>query len=263
MKSLRMCLVILGMLLAAPQFVAAAIIFSTPMETPTKIPGPAPTTLFGTPTVLGNNLFFTPTGFNATSSNGVTAFTDGFLSLSLMTSSTQSSIGNFTFKESGAYSLFGGSFSSPTPNFATSAFVSMNSITARVTEIGGVAVTPIDVPRVVNYVNGGNGVGTLESGGIRFTKNNAADSPVTLNQVWSASAFFDVASVAPNATRVQLFLDNVLLSQSEASSFAFIDKKDVQILTSEIIAIPEPSTIILGSLSGLLLIAAKRRRRTA
>jgi len=262
MKFVRFSLLILGLLVAVPKLASAAIIFTNIVETPTKIPGPTPASLFGPPVFVGNNLDFNPVGFNAMSSNGVTAFTDGFLSLTMMTNSAASSIGNFSVSESGAYSLLGGTISSPNPNPATSAFVSVNVITAKVVEIGGVPVMPIDVPKVINYTNLGNGVGTLTSGGMLFTGNGNPLTP-SINQGWQASVAFNVAAVAPNATKVDLFFDNTLLTQSEASSFAFIDKKDVQILTTEIPAIPEPSSILFGSLSGLLLIVAARRRRAA
>jgi hypothetical protein len=261
MKSLRNLLIILGCLVAAPNLASAAILYTNIVETPTKVPGPTPTFLFGPPVFVGNNLDFNPVGFNASSSNGVTAFTDGFLSLSLKTDSALSSIGSFTVNESGAYSLFGGTFSSPTPNPATSAFVSINVITAKVVEVGGVPVMPIDVPRVVSYTNLGNGVATLTSGGMLFTSNGNPLTP-SINQGWQANVAFNVAAVAPNATKVDLFFNNTLLTQSEANSFAFIDKKDVQILATAVV-IPEPSTIVFASLGGMLLIAAKRRRQTA
>lgn len=262
MKSLRICLVVLGFLAVAPRLASAAIIYNNLVESPTKIPGPTPAFLFGSPVVSGNNLDFNPAGFNASSSNGVTAFTDGLLSLTIMASSAQSSISSFVLNESGAYSVFGGTFSSPTPNTATSAFVSLNVINAQVVEIGGVPVMPINVPNLVSYTNLGNGVATLASGGIFFTGNGNPLTP-SINQGWQASVAFNVAAVAPNATKVNLFFNNTLLGQSEASSLGFIDKKDVQILTTELQAIPEPSTILFGSLSGLLLIAASRRRRAA
>lgn len=262
MKQLRICLVILGVLVVATRFAAAAILYNITAESATMIPGPAPSSLFGPAVFSGNNLDFNPAAFKASSSNGVTAFTDGLLSLTIMTDSAASSIGNFTLHESGAYSFQGGTFSTPTPNVATSSFISLNVMTAQVVEIGGIPVMPIGVPKVLTYTNLGNGVATLASGGIFFSDNGNPLTP-SVNQGWEANVAFDVAAVAPNATKVNLFFNNTLMTKSESSSFAFIDKKDVQILATEITAIPEPSLLGLALLGGLGSCWWIRRRNTA
>jgi hypothetical protein len=79
--------------------------------------------------------------------------------------------------------------------------------------------------------------------------------------LWSGSAVIDVASVAPNATKVFLSMDNNLVASSEEGTSALIQKKVVSgpsiIIT---VPIPEPNTAILLGM-GLAGLATQRGRR--
>jgi hypothetical protein len=84
---------------------------------------------------------------------------------------------------------------------------------------------------------------------------------------WSLGLVLDVAGqLGANqvATKVEIAINNTLVSSSETSSVSFIAKKDFRIdLTPDIVGdpfIPEPSTLLLSSLViGMASLLGRRR----
>ncbi len=139
----------------------------------------------------------------------------------MMTTSAQSSTWQNYIKRIGCFSVCSeGPLVLRILIIATSAFVSVNVVTAKVVEIGGVPVMPIDVPKLINYTYLGNGVATPTTWVGCSSMAMATRSPIDQPRL-QARVAFNVAAVAPNATKVDLFFDNTLLAQSEANSFAF------------------------------------------
>jgi hypothetical protein len=226
-------------------FVGPNVMYLQVTEEPTKIPGPTPVALFGAPNLTGDTLDFNPTGFNASASNGNFAFTDGLLTTTIMATNPNQFINQLWISEFGSYSLLGG-----TPA-GTKAGISIDSIQAKVTQVNGVAIAPIILPKTITYTNGGAAPSTTAFGGIQFSSTGGA----LIGQPWSANVSFNLAAV-PGATKIDLVLDNSLFAMSEQGSFAFIDKKDFQIFNT---VVPEPGTIMLGLVGGLGMVLMGRK----
>ncbi|MEE9405478.1 MAG: PEP-CTERM sorting domain-containing protein [Algisphaera sp.] len=197
--------------------------------------------LFGTPTISGDSLSFTPLEFTAESIDGGIDFTDGTLAFNVMPTTAGHAISGLTLEESGAFDLVGS---------GTDA-----------TRVAIAVVFSINVLEVDNapYV----GASQVIHGSTIFEA-NLIDSP-GLGQAWQASAYLDIAALA-NAqhditgkiTKAAVVLDNKLLAISESGTLAFIDKKNVDAV---IITIPEPTTVAIIGLGSLCFVA--RRRRSA
>lgn len=226
-------------------FVGPNIMYLNVTEEPTKVPGPNPATLFGPPTLNGNSLDFDPLGFNASASNGSFAFTDGLLTTTVMAANANQYINQLWISEFGSYSLLGG-----TPA-GTKVGISIDSIQAKVTQVNGLPVAPINLPKTIVYTNGGAAASTTAFGGIQFASNGGA----LVGQPWSANVSFNLAAV-PGATKINLVLDNALFAQSESNSLSFIDKKDFEIFTT---VVPEPGTIMLALVGGLGMVLMGRK----
>lgn len=204
--------------------------------------------LYGPPDPYVVGLDFDPANFVSTSSGGSADVTDGQLNFTIMgLSNVNGSVGVSTIGlfEAGDYTLAGAG------GLGTS--VSAGAIMrATVTQINGLAVAPINLIPV-----------------------NASFSDSLPGAVvvapWSLGLTLDVASQLSGlgfgandvATKVEISINNALVSSSEVSSVAFIAKKEFQIsLTSGTVGdpfIPEPSTLALASL--LLGIGATCGRR--
>jgi hypothetical protein len=84
-------------------------------------------------------------------------------------------------------------------------------------------------------------------------------------QPWSLSTTINVASQLPinqTATRVEVTVDNSLVSTSQPGTVAFIAKKDFQItlIPGPHTDIPEPGTFVLMGIGGLIGIARRGSR---
>ncbi len=231
-------------------FIGPNIMYLQVTENPLKVPGPTPTQLFGPPTLSGDTLDFNPLAvgtFNALSTGGVSAFTDGGLVMTIMATNNQQPITDLTVSEFGGYTLVGG-----TPG-GTQALASVDAIQAVVTQINGVAVAPIVVPKTITYTNFGSAPSNLPvGGGIQFSATGGF-----ANGSWSGLVDFDFSNII-GATKVELVLDNVLAAMSELDSTSYIDKKDFYITTN---IVPEPGALILGAVGGLGLILVGRTVR--
>ncbi len=221
--------------------------FYSVTETPSKNPAPSgfPYPLFGAPLVFGDNLEFLPNDFNANSSGGSFPFTDSQLSMTIVSINPSKSIDSIVIMEQGSYSLIGGGAN-------TQAIVSLNVVLAKILEINGVPIAPIDVPATITYANLGSAASSVVSG--ELIMNNSIIQPPPLNQLWTATASFDFAAalaaqdLSGPITTVKLALDNTLTALSEVvgpnnnPTTAFIDKKDFSILVDPV---PEPTSLAL------------------
>jgi hypothetical protein len=122
------------------------------------------------------------------------------------------------------------------------------SLRATITEINNAFVAPINLAPV----NASVGFSLPGSG---------------IAQPWSIGMFLDVNAQLASlgymasdlATRVDIVIDNILVSASESGSVSFIAKKDfrVDILPT---VVPEPSSIAIAGLAFGGLLFARRKR---
>ncbi|MEM9416391.1 MAG: PEP-CTERM sorting domain-containing protein [Planctomycetota bacterium] len=194
--------------------------------------------LFGAPSIAGDQLDFDPAGFSAASTDGVTDLTDGQLNFTLMATGG-ATLEVIEISESGDYTLFGSGTS------ATQVGYGLTLASVVVTEVDGVAITPVAL-----------------SGASVSSSANLADNGPTIGSLWSLGLSYDVdAALAQagvdfvnGATKLEIALDNTLIAVSEDGTAALVAKKDLSID----VEIPEPGSLALLSLGGLLL--ARRRR---
>lgn len=192
--------------------------------------------LFGSPTLTGDTLSFTPQQFSAESQGLDFDFVDGFLS-TLITANQGQFIESFTLTEAGAYRL--------------------NGVAGAGTNATSVTVDTVFAITVLG-VDSGPGAGTLLVDEAElFTANLGGGA---IGGSWIGSTEVNIAALAADAgitgniTQVRLTLDNQLTAISENGTFAFIDKKGVSAVS---ITIPEPSSAFLA-LGGLLLLIHRR-----
>lgn len=202
--------------------------------------------LFGPPTPYVIGLDFDPTSFVASATGGASDITDGQLNFTLMGLSNPSGyigIGSFNVVEAGDYTLVG------TGTTATSAYAGA-IVRAVVTEVNGLPVAPINLPPV----------------NASTSFNLAANAGVV--QPWSLGLGFNLAGALPNgqvATKVEVVIDNSLIAISEPASVSFIAKKDFRIDVTPTPPVgdpfvPEPGTLVLCSIAGVLAAAARKGR---
>jgi hypothetical protein len=212
-------------------FVATDYTFNGVFESSTAAPLP----LFGSPTVSGDTLTFTPTNFISFAQDGDVGYTDSHLDVDI-TANAGSNIYIVNLSEKGSYALTGAG----DPAY-TSAQVTM-PVWLEILKVNGGGINPITVQEDMVFTNAGFWAGGASSGS------------------WQGSLAFDVTAVlrangvpAGFATEVQLTLDDTLTTYSDAGTSAGIDK------TQADISIPEPATISLLA-AGMILSAARRRK---
>lgn len=203
-----------------------------------------PLPLFGAPTILGNVLDFNPLSFASSSSGGGADLTDGQLLFGVMAQA-----GNFIDKimlsEAGDYSLFG------VGTAATAASVALSG-QIEVLEIDGVAVggPPINFAFNGTFAPSGGTYDLVNDPGIGVNWSGGVTIDVTQHLTDNSIPF------TVGATKVQINLDNILATSSEASTTALIQKKDFDGFS--ITVVPEPASVGLVAL-GLLALALRRR----
>jgi hypothetical protein len=161
--------------------------------------------LFGPPSSFATGLDFDPVGFTSSSTAGVPDITDGQLNLTIR-SSPDIGLATISLFEAGDYTLAGVG----TP--ATSVFAG-GILHLTITELNGVDVAPIHLPPVNASV-----AFSLPGGQVL--------------QPWSLGLAANIQSLlAPGdlATEVEVVLDNVLVSLSQAQTVGFISKKEFQL----------------------------------
>jgi hypothetical protein len=192
--------------------------------------------LYGAPAPFATGLDFDPAAFAATSSGGAQDITDGQLNFSV-TADPSFAITSLNLFEAGDFTLAGA---------GTNASQTLAGAILRVTvtQIGGVDVAPIGLSPV--------------NASVGF---NLAANPGVV-QPWSLGLLLNVAGQldpAQRATRIEVVIDNQLLTFSESATSAFIAKKDFRVDVG--VVIPEPSTalLLLGACTALAALARERR----
>jgi hypothetical protein len=198
-----------------------------------------PVPLFGAPDPFVTGLDFDPIGFVSSASSGAADVTSGQLNFTVHGSvSAQEvvAIDSISLFEAGDYTLGG------TGTAATQALAGA-IMRLTVTEIDGMPVTPINlVP-----VNASVGFNLAANPGIA--------------QPWSLGLNANVLAQLPGATRIEVVINNDLMTASEPGSAALMAKKEFQIggqFTRRII--PEPTALALAS---LMVCGVGLRRRGA
>jgi hypothetical protein len=237
-------LAILALLLLTPAALAAPInhgdfsgtdvVFQDVTES--TLVGADPDLLYGAPTVSGNQLTFMSISddFAATASGGSSDFTGSLLSTTIMQEPTSLfTIDLLLIEEEGTYALSGA-------GGAANASASMSGwITVLENLSGPTFVPPIPFIGIISPSD------PFELPGDSGTGN------------WTGSALIDIASFAPDATKIKVSFDNNLDANSEASTSAHIEKDKVTITV-----VPEPATaLLLGG--GLLALGLRRSRKAA
>jgi hypothetical protein len=215
----------------------------------TESSGTDPVPLYGPPDYLVGGVDFDPVGFSSSATGGASDITDGQLNFTLAGLVTGQQIGVIDLigvSERGEFTLVGMGTS------ATSAFA-VAAMRVTVTAIDGVAVSPI----LLSPIDVAIGPNLLSNPG--------------LLRPWSLGLGIDIDSqlvtrgipFVGGATKIEVVIDNSLVSISEPGTVAFIAKKDFQIdfVSSFVPVVPEPATLALAclSLSGLAMV---RRRQT-
>lgn len=197
---------------------------------------PAP---YGPPSIIGNMLSFkSPTGFSATSVNGVfdikDSFTDGLLTFSV-DADPQTWITGVSLTERGARNLFelilGAGTASTRVQVIALAEIMVTELDHGNTPLTALASSPIPI-------------------GFNITWDLINDPGAV---IWSASDSESIETVLTNrgvsfeygATAFDFIMNNQLFAISEEGTFAFIDKKRIDIkVDTEMV--PEPTTVFLA-----------------
>ena len=205
--------------------------------------------MYGPPDPFVVGLDFDPANFVSTSSAGAADITDGQLNFTIMgLANANGAVGvtSVNLSEAGDYTLAGAGG----PATAVSAGAIMR---ATVTQINGLAIAPINlIPVNASFSDSLPGAVVVAPWSLGLTL-NVASQLISLG-------------FGPNdlATKVEISINNALVSSSETSSVSFIAKKDFRIqLTPETVGdpfIPEPSTLVLATVVLSMLSMVERRR---
>lgn len=219
---------------------AAGIMFNNVTESS----GTDAVPLFGPPDPYQIGMDFDPTSFVSSSTGGASDITDGQLNFTIMGLTSPSGyvgITGFSLFEAGDYTLVGtGTVASQVNAGAI--------IRATITQVNGVAVAPISLPAA--------------NASVGF---NLAANPGVV-QPWSLGLTFPVnLPQGQVATKIEVAIDNSLVSISEPASVAFIAKKDfrIDVAPPTVVGdpfVPEPTSLVLLSMAGVIGLAAKRSR---
>jgi hypothetical protein len=195
----------------------------------TESSGTDPVPLYGPPSPFIIGLDFDPMNFTSSSTGGLADITDGQLNFTVMSLPGGPPIPAINLFEAGDYSLAGGG-----GNAATSVFAGA-IIRATVTQVNGLPVAPIALPPVnASFSNG--------------------LPPTQIAAPWSLGLNLPLP---PNATKVEVVINNSLVTTSQPSTLAFIAKKDFRI---DIPNIPEPSTLLISAIASIGAFAFRRSR---
>lgn len=212
-------------------------------------PGPTLNAQFEAPSVLGDQLYFTPSSFDADSSGGGGIATSHSTFNATITSTNPTAfIDSIMITEGGDITLtdFGGGTATTGVRATLSGTVTIlaaldTSVIGTIVNFGGVGAFP------TTFTYGSPG---------QLVKNLPPDGAFD----WQGSVTIDLLTYLSNAgvTSVELQLNNILRANSEASTESLIQKKAVD--GPKITVVTEPGTAALV-LCGLLGLALRARRR--
>lgn len=204
--------------------------------------GTDPVPLYGPPTPFVTGLDFDPTTFVSTQSGGAGDITDGQLNFTITTNAA-GSIATLKLSERGDFSLTG------VGTAATQALAGA-IIQATITQVNGANVVPFSL------------VPTNGSVGFNLAANPGIVQPWSLGMTMNIAAQV-IAHFGANAraTAVEIAIDNQLQTLTQASTQAFIAKKDFRIeISGEVI--PEPTSLLLFlcGCAGFAMVTGRRAR---
>lgn len=204
-----------------------------------------PPALYGAPSVTGNLLDTDPNAFGVSSASGDFGLIDGQISFTLM-ALPGAGVTGFSIVESGDFSFAG--FGS------TGTFVSASAgATVSILEVDGVTLA--------------NPISVFASDLFVADYGTTGGAPTTGLLPWALTTFVDLGPYLPSgyvegATKIDVSINNQLLTGTEPTSQAAIAKKDFKIVPIGDLDpnfIPEPATASLVLL-GLASMAACRRK---
>lgn len=216
---------------------------------------------YGAGQLVGPDVLDFATGLQFSSvSGGATPsdFVDGKMVMDIDAAHGQGLKG-LSIAERGTYA-FGLGGTSPT----TGAQVQFIGATLSITEINDVPVSTIpDFPLTMNFVI----PSPTQAGSKTFIKG----APGVLDaDNWAGNLTFDLTHVLDNTpfhgqliTGAKLIFNNQLSTVAGGSAFSFIDKKDLKVTVTPAVAVPEPSSLVLLGMGGLLFLFLPKRRRSA
>lgn len=194
--------------------------------------------LFDTPAIVTNSLDFDPKAFVSYASNGAADVTDGQLNFNIVAHAGKV-ITNVSISEGGDYTLVGTGTASTSDNAGVIAFV-------KITEIN-------NIPLAANQII------TLPAVNAGFSDSLPG---AVVSSPWSLGLNVNVAGALganQEATRVQVVINDTLATTSEASTLAFIAKKDFIVNTDTTDStIPEPAALGLLAVAGLAMLRQRR-----
>jgi len=201
--------------------------------------------LYGRPTISGDSLLFTDLDFFSSSSGVASDITDGKLEGTIQ-GKPNSYVDKIRFEEWGDVSLSG------FPSSSSNAYAAVaNNFYLTITEIDNYELLdPIELQFAME-IDPSNGDWFLTEDGF-FT-----------SRQWSGVLFIDVTQelrkleIHGYATNCYFALDNTLATQSMEGTSAYIAKKQTDGLKVTAEIVPEPATLALLALGGLLF----RKRR--
>ena len=176
--------------------------------------------LFGDPTVIGNNILFTPANFQATASNGSATTTSDRLQFNV-TSTNGDDIDAIRFQEFGDYSILGG---------------------GSVSAVAGLFLF--------------DGQGNVYTDGLGFTPTFPVSTATSAGGLYSGSSVIDLPA---GVKMVQVVFNNILQAAANPGGTASIQKKLVRGGVDIQIIVPEPSSLAV-LFGGTGLLALRRRR---
>ncbi len=201
-----------------------------------------PVFLFGAPDISGDTMDFDPTDFkaevNSTTGTNNSDIVDGQLNFTIMRKG-DFALTEVIIRERGDYALVG------LGNAAATASVTAN-FGYSIIEVDGASVNPID-----------------GDGNLVFSPSNGSYALPMTGSGWNGIATIDIAGhlaaagINGVATKVEFFLDNTLRVAAADGGTAFIAKKDAGVS----ITVPEPSSLAILLVGGLLGLAQVRRWR--
>jgi len=196
---------------------------------------PAPPPLFGAPMVSGDSLDFDPLSFLSNAQGGTLDSTIGTLALAIE-AKPSFAIDALEFHEAGDYTMFGMGGADTSATISTPVFID-------ITQVDGVDISPISVNANMVYTPSAGDYNLADDGpGFGVIWTGALD--VNLNQTLADEGVV----FATGATKVEVILNNILGTTTEAGSPALIQKKDFRISV-----VPEPNSLALLALAGLFV----------